>query len=197
MDEPDTPPGGELEDTEALMAEGFGKGVTPALPGGSGGPISGELPPRYAPGLLVAVRFRIVRLLGRGGMGEVYLAEDVRLDRKVALKVLAPALARDPEFLRRFHREARAASSLNHPNVCVVHEIGDAEDGSPFMAMEVVEGESLQEIVTRGSPCIVEVVEIGIQVADALEAAHSKGIVHRDIKAGNVVRSRTGLVKVL
>jgi len=192
MDELNTPPRPGSGDT--LPEGSSGQNTTRNLPDR---PASAEPEPRYVSGTLIAARFRIVHLLGRGGMGEVYLAEDVRLDRKVALKVLAPALAGDPEFLRRFHREARAASSLNHPNVCVVHEIGDAEDGSPFMAMEVVEGESLQETVTRGPPGIVEVVEIGIQVADALEAAHSKGIVHRDIKAGNVVRSRTGLVKVL
>ena len=194
MDDLNTPPATGPGDT--LPGGGSGQDATRNVPErhGDSGLHDAQ---RYEPGTVIAGRFRIVHLLGRGGMGEVYLAEDVRLDRNVALKVLAPALARDPEFLRRFHREARAASALNHPNVCVVHEIGDAEDGSPFMAMEVVEGESLQVTVTRGPPGIVEVVEIGIQVADALEAAHAKGIVHRDIKAGNVVRSRTGLVKVL
>jgi serine/threonine protein kinase len=148
-------------------------------------------------GALVAGRFRIERLLGRGGMGEVYLAADARLDRKVALKVLAPGLARDPQYLQRFQREARAASALSHPHVCVIHEIGEAEDGSPFIAMEFIEGESLQAILRRGPLAIEEVIETGVQVADALDAAHSKGIVHRDIKAANVVRSPGGLVKVL
>jgi serine/threonine protein kinase len=187
-DDPTPPPGTEGGDT--LPVQPLGE-VT-----AGGGPGRGE-PGRWTPGALVAGRFRIERLLGQGGMGEVYLAVDTRLDRKLALKVLAPGLARDPQYLQRFHREARAASALSHPHVCVIHEIGEAEDGSPFMAMELIEGESLQARLRQGPLAIAEVIEIGIQVADALEAAHAKGIVHRDIKAANVLRSERGLVKVL
>ena len=128
-------------------------------------------------------------------MGEVYLAEDTSLDRQVALKVLSPLLASDPQYVQRFRREARAASSLSHPQVCVIHEVGEAEDGCPFMAMELVEGESLDARLLRGPPPMADIVDIRLQVAEALDAAHSKGIVHRDAKPANVVVGSGSRVK--
>jgi serine/threonine protein kinase len=148
-------------------------------------------------GSVVAGRFRVLRLLGRGGMGEVYLTEDLRLGRQVALKVLSPSLSSDPQYVQRFEREARAASALNHPAVCVIHEIGQADDGCPFIAMELLEGESLDARMGRGGLTIAEIVDIGAQVAEALDAAHAKGIIHRDIKPANVAIGAGGRVKVL
>src|SRR6185503_995451 len=180
----------------AVGSGGTGSGLQPPPPGAPAAQSSGT-PPRLAAGTVVAGRFRVIRLLGRGGMGEVYLAEDTSLDRQVALKVLSPLLASDPQYVQRFRREARAASSLSHPQVCVIHEVGEAEDGCPFMAMELVEGESLESRLLRGPPPMADIVDIGLQVAEALDAAHSKGIVHRDIKPANVVVGSGSRVKVL
>lgn len=152
---------------------------------------------RIPEGTTVAGRYRLERILGRGGMSEVYLADDTRLDRKVALKVLSRALAGDPQFVKRFGREARAASALSHPNVCVIHEVGETDDGRPFIAMELVEGKTLEARLESGPLPAGEIVEIGIQVADALDAAHSKGVVHRDIKPGNVSVNDRARAKVL
>lgn len=124
--------------------------------------------------------YEVQSLLGTGGMGEVYLARDPRLDRQVALKILPPALALDADRLRRFTREAKAASALNHPNVATIHDIGEHE-GVRFIVMEYVEGQTLAE-KTRGRPLApVEILEIASQIADALDAAHAKGITHRDV----------------
>jgi serine/threonine protein kinase len=191
--EPEPP--SDFEKRETRLVPAF-EGSSAGAPLPAAGPDSVPAP-RLSPGAVLIGRFRIVRLLGRGGMGEVYLAEDIRLDRKVALKVLSPALAKDPQYLQRFRREARAASALNHPNVCVIHEVGEAEDGSPFMAMEFVEGETVDARLERGPLPMAEVVTIAIQVADALDAAHQKGIVHRDIKGANVSLNEQGRVKVL
>jgi Tol biopolymer transport system component/serine/threonine protein kinase len=140
--------------------------------------------------------YKILSLLGSGGMGEVYLARDSRLDRTVALKILPAQVASDQDRMRRFIREARAASALKHPNVTHIYEIGESE-GLHFIAMEYVEGKTLAARISGRPLGTAEIVEIGLQVADALEDAHSKGITHRDIKPANLMLTRRGEVKVL
>ena len=140
--------------------------------------------------------YRVERLIGAGGMGEVYLAEDVTLHRKAALKLLPVRFTQNEERVRRFKREARAASALNHPNIITIYEIGEA-DGVHYMAMELIEGENLRQRVTRGAMPLGEVVDAGIGVAGALAAAHDAGIIHRDIKPENIMVRPDGYVKVL
>src|SRR5689334_20168883 len=141
--------------------------------------------------------YQIVNLIGEGGMGEVYLATDTILGRRIALKVLPAFVSKDPDRLRRFTQEARAASRLSHPNVCVVHEIGETDDGRPFIAMEYVEGMTLRERLRTQTMKLGDVLDIAIQIADALTAAHESGIVHRDIKPENIVIRPEGFVKIL
>jgi eukaryotic-like serine/threonine-protein kinase len=141
--------------------------------------------------------YTVVKKLGAGGMGEVYLAEDTKLNRTVALKILPEDFSANDERVLRFIREAKAASQLNHPNVCTIHELGKTEDGANFIAMEYVEGVSL-DVKINGQPLnYPEVLDIAIQTADALDEAHSKGIVHRDIKPANLMITPRGQVKVL
>lgn len=140
--------------------------------------------------------YRILNKLGEGGMGQVFLAEDLNLGRQLAVKVLSHELTDNPEHLRRFEREARAASALNHPNILTVYEIGEA-DGANFIATEFIEGESLSERIKRGAMELAEVLDIGIQIASALAAAHEARIVHRDIKPANIMVREDHLVKVL
>jgi serine/threonine protein kinase/tetratricopeptide (TPR) repeat protein len=140
--------------------------------------------------------YRIDERLGAGGMGEVYRGEDIRLGRQVALKFLSPDLKADPESRARLLNEARAASMLRSPNIAVTYDIGEAS-GSDFIVMEYVEGELLSSRVARGPLPLREVVEIGLQVTDALDEAHARGIVHRDVKSANLMRTGRGLVKVL
>ncbi|MBA4184055.1 MAG: protein kinase [Acidobacteria bacterium] len=140
--------------------------------------------------------YRIVRKIGAGGMGEVYLAEDTKLDRKVALKILPPEFAEDADRMSRFVREAKAASALNHPNIITIHEIGEA-GGTHFIATEFIDGKTLSDYAKSNSLNYKSTLEIAIQVASALDEAHQAGIVHRDIKPDNVMVRKNSLVKIL
>ena len=140
--------------------------------------------------------YRVTGKLGTGGMGVVYEAEDTRLPRKVALKFLPEELADDPDAVRRFRREAETIALLNHPHICTIYDIGE-DEGRAFIAMECVEGVNLKTHMARKTLETPEVVDIALQIAGALESAHGKGIVHRDIKPGNIVVSAAGQVKVL
>src|SRR5262245_40918687 len=140
--------------------------------------------------------YKTLSLCGAGGMGEVYLADDVRLGRRVALKILPPEVQLDKERLWRFMREARAASALNHPNVATIYDVGEG-DGVHFIAMEYVEGQTLAEKIAPGPINPALLIEIGRQVADALDAAHLKGITHRDVKPANLMLTPRSQIKVL
>ena len=141
--------------------------------------------------------YKIISPLGAGGMGEVYLAEDTRLGRRVALKFLPTHFTQDKEHLRRFEQEARAVAALSHPNVCMIHEVVETGEGRHCIVMEYVEGVTLRERSAEGRMKVGEALDIAIQVASALSAAHAAGIMHRDIKPENIMLRRDGYVKIL
>src|SRR6185436_2832190 len=142
-------------------------------------------------------RYTVLCPLGFGGMGQIYLAEDTKLKRKIALKFISQQFATDPQRVRRFEQEALAASALNHPNICVIHELGITETGRHFIAMEYIQGITLRDQLSRGPLPVKQALNIAIQVATALSTAHASGIIHRDIKPENIMLRPDGYVKVL
>src|SRR5207237_4003576 len=175
------------------------QGVESSIVSSAASEVATEILPEKADTLIghSIAHYKILSLLGRGGMGEVYLAHDTKLGRNVALKLLPKSLHADEDRLKRFAREARSASALNHPNVCVIYEIGEAEDGRSFIAMEHIEGITLRQRLKEGPIALADAVNIAQQVAGALIAAHKAGVVHRDIKPENIMLRPAGYVKLL
>ena len=154
-----------------------------------------ETPTSLAAGTRLA-HYEILGLLGAGGMGQVYRARDTKLQRDVALKLLPPDTAADPERRQRFEREARAVAALNHPNIVTIHSV-DEVDGRVFLTMELVSGQPLSELIGRGGLALDKLLKIAVPLADAVSTAHARGITHRDLKPANVMVTADGQVKVL
>jgi serine/threonine protein kinase len=162
-----------------------------------GSPLSSvaERPPALKPGDKLG-NFEVVALIGRGGMGEVYRARDLRLKRDVAIKTLPPGVAGDRDRIARFEREARAASALNHPNIVSIYDIG-TEGGLSFIVSELVDGETLARLIQRGPLPLRKLIEVSTQICEGLAAAHAAGVIHRDLKPGNIMLTGDGRVKIL
>src|SRR5262249_29964912 len=154
-----------------------------------------DIPPKPGKGALIE-HFEIISRIGAGGMGEVYLARDTRLGRRVALKLLPPSLTADAQLRARFFREAQLASALDHPNVCTIHEVGQSASFL-FIAMQYVEGDTLKQVIDSRPLKLDALLSISLQAADALAAAHDQGIMHRDIKSNNIIITPRGQAKVL
>ncbi len=185
-----------LDEVEALLASyQVEDGFLEAPPAEVAAAIVAANPAEFSPGHKLD-RYELQRVLGRGGMGTVYLAQDTQLGRQVALKLLPPAAVADTGNLRRFRQEARAVSALNHPNILTLHEIGEADE-THFIATEYVAGQTLRDLLTNGGLTLGEALDVALQTASALAAAHETSIVHRDIKPENLMRRPDGLVKVL
>jgi serine/threonine protein kinase len=184
------------QEVESLLSEHIQKGEPASAPGLEAATEILRADASAIIGRSIA-HYKILSLLGRGGMGEVYLAHDTKLGRKVAVKLLPMSLNNDEERLRRFEREARSASALNHPNACVIHEVGETEEGRHFIAMEYIEGITLRRRLKEGPVKLAEAINVALEVASALAAAHQAGVVHRDIKPENIMLRRDGYVKVL
>src|SRR2546425_7991319 len=152
--------------------------------------------PESVPTNTTISHYRILSKLGAGGMGEVYLAEDTKLDRKIALKLLPTKFTEDADRVRRFIQEAKAASALNHPNIITIYEIGQ-EQGTHYMAAEFIDGQTLRQRMMSDKLSLNVALDIAVQIASALAAAHAAGIIHRDIKPENIMVRKDGLVKVL
>ncbi len=183
---------------ENLEDSRFCRKCATALPGGEAS-FTRTLAPgpaEPASGTVIAGHYKITRVLGRGGMGVVYLADDTRLKRPVALKFLPPGLALDEDIRKRFTIEAQAAAALSHPNICTIYEVDDQAEKA-FISMEYVEGESLREKIAKGPLPFDQVLDIALQVCAGLDEAHKKGIVHRDIKSANIMLTAKGQIKIM
>ena len=183
---------------ENLEDSRFCRKCATALPGGEASftRTLAQGPAELASGTVIAGHYKINRILGRGGMGVVYLADDTRLKRPVALKFLPPGLALDEDIRKRFMIEAQAAAALSHPNICTIYEVDDQAEKA-FISMEYVEGESLREKIAKGPLPFDDVLDIALQVCAGLDEAHKKGIVHRDIKSANIMLTAKGQAKIM
>jgi serine/threonine protein kinase/Tol biopolymer transport system component len=184
----------EVESLLRSYEEGGSFMESPAIAAAAESLVSAKIKPLVGQQLK---HYEILSLIGEGGMGEVYVAKDMTLGRRVAVKLLPEYVGTNPDRLRRFKQEARTASALSHPNVCVIHEIGETDDGRPFIAMEYIEGVTLRQRMNDRAMKLGNALDIAIQIADALTAAHEAGVVHRDIKPENIMIRRDGYVKVL